>query len=195
MQNSLSSCKALVLGRNAEQVRFLTRFAERCGFALIEGADSPRVPDARTLIRFVIVHHQLGDDALEAILSSVRSGDKDIRFSPVIVIADDCPFETVLHYIQLGVDDVISLPEKREMLIQRLSTQLFNEQTYVETATYFGPDRRRLEYDQGDPRRRGMAGHGRYIVQRLPDVGTKIVSHHIFTDSGRRPDMQVGLMG
>jgi len=192
--NALASCKAVVIGRNADQVRFLTRFAGLCGFALVEGTETGSVPDARTLIRFIIVHHQLGDEVLRAILASVRQGGRDVRFSPVVVIADDCPFETVLHYVELGVDDVISLPEKREILIQRLSTQLYNDQVYVETATYFGPDRRRLQYDQGDPRRKGLAGHGRYVIQRLPDVGTRIVSHHIFTDSGRRPD-QMGLMG
>jgi hypothetical protein len=177
----LAACKAIAIGRTDAQVEFLARTAQRCGFAFVEGLRDGELPPPRTLLRFILVHYLVGDDVLRSILHEIRRGPNDVRFSPVILIADDCPFESVLSYIRLGVDDVISLPEKREVLVQRLASQLNTEQMYVETPDYFGPDRRRMDMDVHDSRRRGLAGHGRYYIRRVPDRGIEIVRHEIFT--------------
>jgi len=177
----LSACKAIVIGRNDAQVDFLAKTAHRCGFAFVEGVDADQLPPPRALLRFFLVHYLVGDDVLRSVLHEIRRGSVDVRFSPVILIADDCPFESILSYIRLGVDDVISLPEKREVLMQRLASQLNTEHMYVETAEYFGPDRRRMDVDINDSRRRGLAGHGRYYIRRVPDRGIEIIRHEIFT--------------
>jgi hypothetical protein len=106
----------------------------------------------------------------------------------VIVIADDCSFEKVLSYVRMGFDDVISLPEKRDVLVQRLLAQLHTEHLYVETPNYFGPDRRRMDIEVNDSRRQGMAGHARFYIRRLPDQGIHIVRHEIYSteDSERQ---------
>jgi len=174
----LGACKAIAIGRTEEQVEFLTVLARRCGFALIEGAAGGDIPAQRTLISFFLVHYQVGEELLDRVIRSVRAGDLQVRFFPIVVIADDCPFEQVLRYVHLGVDDVISLPEKREVLIQRLTGQLWAEVIYIETPEYFGPDRRRLEVEQST--RMGQAGYASFHIQRLPDVGIRIVRHHIF---------------
>jgi DNA-binding response OmpR family regulator len=185
----LSACKALVVGKSDSQVEFLTRTAQRCGFAFVESARGAPLPPARTLLRYFLIHYLLGDDALRSILPQIRRGTDEVRFAPVIIIADDPPFERVLEYVQMGVDDVISLPEKREVLVQRLATQLYSEHMYVETADYFGPDRRRMELGVSDSRRVGLAGHGRYFIKRNPDRGVQIVRHEIFA----KPDEHGGL--
>lgn len=174
----LPACKAVIIGRDEAQTRSLLAIARKIGFAIIEAPATGDVPTPRTLINFVLVHHQIGDKLLLSTINAIRGGGPDVRFSPIVVIGNDCDFETVLHFVHLGVDDVISLPEKREVLAQRLGQQLWSEQLYIETADYFGPDRRRFEMG-GDDRRAGLAGHARYYIQRLPDVGTRIVRHEL----------------
>ena len=58
--------------------------------------------------------------------------------------------------------------------------QIGSPQTYYETSTYFGPDRRnRLESDQNDPRR-GTGGHFRRIeIIRTPDKGIDVLSDEL----------------
>ena len=167
------------MGTTPEQVKSLERLAAKCGFALIEGVSGADIPTLRTLIAFILVHYQSGDHVLDGVIRTIRGGSHEVRFSPIIVISDDCDFETVLRYVHLGVDDVISLPENRDILIRRFASQLSAEHLYIETSSYFGPDRRRLDVDPDDVRRVGMAGHARYHFRRLPDVGIVIVRHEI----------------
>jgi hypothetical protein len=186
---TLSACKAIVIGKTTAQVGFLTSLARKCGFALIEEPATGEIPSPKALISFVLVHHKVGDELLGAVVRAIRSGDREVRFSPIVVIAEDGDFEVIVHFVHLGVDDVITLPEKRDVLVQRLSGQLWSEQVYVETESYFGPDRRRLEGAEVDERRVGMVGHARFIIQRVPDYGTKIVRHQIFTAPQAAPPM------
>lgn len=176
----LSACKAILIGRTDHQTRTLLAVATKVGFGIIEAAENGHIPTPRALISFILVHQDVGDDLLLALIKGIRGGNKDVRFSPIVVLGNDCAFEVVLHFIHLGVDDVISLPEKREVLVQQLAQQLWSEHVYFETTDYFGPDRRRFE-TTGDQRRTGLAAHGRYDIQRLPDVGTRIVRHELFS--------------
>jgi hypothetical protein len=188
----LSACKAVVIGTTTGQVRSLVAMARKCGFTLIEDAGSG-VAQPKTPITYMFVHYRVGDAVLESIIRTVRKGDRNTRFSPIIVIANDCDFELILHLVDMGVDDVISLPEKRDMLVQRLASQLWTEHVYVETTDYFGPDRRRLQPPALDEERRsGPAGHAHYHIQRIPDFGTKIVRHQIFSAPHFMPWIRVG---
>jgi hypothetical protein len=186
----LSACKAVVIGKTEAQLGFLKSFANKCGFALVEEPATGDIPSPETMISYVLVHHKVGDEVLGAITRAIRGGGKDVCFSPIVVIADDCTFEKIAHFVQLGVDDVITLPEKRDVLVQRLCAQLWSEHLYVETENYFGPDRRRLETGSHvDPRRVGMTSYARFIIQRIPERGTKIVRHQIFTAPQATPAM------
>ena len=174
----LSACQAILFGRTPIQEKFLRSLAQRCGFGHIGGFGD--VTENVAPINFILVHYLLGDELLSGILRAIRSSDSLLRFSPVILIADDCPFERVLAYIELGLDDVISLPENREEIIQRLATQLDTEHTYFETLDYFGPDRRRMRADAGDDRRKGTAGHSRYRFRRDVSCGIEIIDHEVY---------------
>jgi len=176
----LPMCKAIAVGRTSAQTAFMQGVAHKCGFGLVEDTshDIPS-PDAR--IAFFLAHYQMGDDLLGKLVQQVRQAPGQTRFSPVILFSDDCSFEQVIKYVHLGFDDVLSLPDKKEMLIQRLNNQLLRQIMYVETADYFGPDRRRLEVDgYSHQRRLGLGGHARYYFRRLPDAGVQIEKHQIF---------------
>jgi len=187
----LSACKAIAIGRSAAQIRTIVRLATIAGFGIIETPEKGDAPAPHALICFVLVHEQVGDALLRHVISAIRGGAQEVRFSPIVVLGNDCPFEQVLHFVHLGVDDVISLPEKREVLIQRLCQQLWTEQAYFETNDYFGPDRRRYEAAD-DGLRTGLVAHTRYDIQRLPDVGTRIVRHQIHSRRVGPPPPPVG---
>lgn len=177
----LSGCKAIAIGRTSAQMRFLVEVARKVGFVFVEEPAMGEVPTPKALINFILVHYEAGDELLSRVVETVRCGEGDIRFSPIIVIANDCTFEMVLHFVHMGIDDVISLPEKAEILAQRLTGQLCSEHLYVETDTYFGPDPRRLEGEADGDRRLGQAGQVRYYVERRPDIGTRVLRHQILS--------------
>ena len=186
----LSACKAVVIGKTATQIRFLRSFADRCGFGLVEEPATGDIPSAKTRISYVLVHHKVGDGLLRAVTRAIRGGSREVCFSPIVVIADDCTVDRIVHFVDLGVDDVITLPEKRDVLVQRLCGQLWAEHHKIETEDYFGPDRRRLETKTHiDDRRLGVASYARFVIQRIPEHGTKVVRHQIFSAPHATPAM------
>lgn len=190
----LSACKAIVIGRTAAQVRRLKSVAARAGFGIVEDPAIAVLPVPRASISYVLVHHKVGDELLSSVVRAIRSGNKDMCFSPIIVVADRLTLETTLHFVDLGVDDIITLAEKRDVLIERFSSHLWLERFYVETESYLGPDRRHAGAGAaGDERRSGYAGHARYMIRRIPEYGTTVVRHQIFsTLHGPQTILKVG---
>src|SRR5689334_19356003 len=97
----LSACKAIVIGTTTAQVRSLVAMARKCGFTRIEDAGSG-VSQPTTPVTYLLVHFRVGDAVLDSIVRAVRKGDRNTRFSPIIVIADDCNFELILHLVDMG---------------------------------------------------------------------------------------------
>jgi hypothetical protein len=184
----LGQCRAFLVGRTGPQSASLAQIAQRTGFGQIEPLTARRhyVPDKR--LNFFIVHRHLNATMMTAVIRSIRLSDDDqIRFAPVILFAEDGPFETYLNYVHMGFDDVITLPDKQPVLIQRLTSQLWSEQVYFETRDYFGPDRRRLEspWETNSRRSPDPHSHSRYSFVRDPIAGIRIVKTEIFV----RPEL------
>ena len=127
----LASCRAYVVAQSVAQNRSLVRLAERSGFGFVGSVLGDRrvaIEAERGEIVYFLIHHRLSDDTMAAIIKLLRSNASDaIRYAPIVMIIDDCPFETILKYVQFGFDDIISLPEKREIIIDRLRKQLNSE--------------------------------------------------------------------
>lgn len=176
----LSACKAITIGKSAPQLRFLETVAARCGFALIEGAATGDIPTPRSLISFVLVTIWLATTSFVALSTRSEVGAMMCASRRSSCSRTTATSKSILHYVHLGVNDIISRREKRDVLIQRLGAQLSQEHLYIETNDYFGPDRRRLEAGVHDNRRAGTSGHSRLYVRRFPDGGTRIMRHEIF---------------
>lgn len=190
MADLLGQCRAFLVGRTGSQTASLTQIAQRTGFGEIATLNAGRTDDARgaNRINFFIVHRHLSSTMMTAVVRSIRLSDDDqIRFAPVILFADDGPLETYLNYIHMGFDDIITLPDKQPVLVQRLTTQLITEQVYFETRDYFGPDRRRMEAPWETDTRRSADphSHSRYVFSRIPGIGVQIVRTEIFA----RPEL------
>mgnify|MGYP001119831010 CR=1 FL=1 len=187
----LSRCRAFVVAQTEAQNRSLMRLAERAGFGLIGtafGRHAVAVEGERSEIVFFFVHYMLPDSAMTAIIRRIRQSANDaVRFAPIFLVIQDCPYETILKYVRLGYDDVIVLPEKREALVGRILAQLNCEQLYFETGDYLGPDRRRMDYAESpvDPRRRPETPHTRLHINRTIEEGARVLRFEIV---GKRPD-------
>ena len=79
------------------------------------------------------------------------AGSRNLRFAPLVYFCTTPSIETVRKLIGMGFDDVIAGPFSPSVVRPRLARQLDVPLAYFETATYFGPDRRRRD----DPRYKG----------------------------------------
>lgn len=181
----LSLCRAFVIAQTPPQNRSLIKLAEGAGFGFIGTVFGDRrvaIEAQRRDLVFFFLHHQLPDDAKEAVIRRIReSSDDAIRYAPICLVINDCPFETVLKYVQFGFDDVVTLPERREALIGRLMNQIDTDHTYIETADYLGPDRRRMEVaiHHRDERRLGEQAYTRLTIHRSLRLGTQVLKREI----------------
>jgi hypothetical protein len=108
-----------------------------------------------------------------------------LRLMPLIYFAFEPSLDTVKHCISMGFDDVVALPIAGDDVTGRIGRQIGVIQTYYETATYFGPDRRNRD---GGPQRSTESDHGggqfrRIEIMRNPDTGVDVI----------RDDMQIVL--
>ena len=116
---------------------------------------------------------------LKPMADAVRfSPSLKLRFLPLIYFAREPSFETVKQCIAMGFDDVVALPIGGDDAGERIERQIGRIQTYYETATYFGPDRRNRT---GGPERTTGSDHGggqfrRIEIVRNPDTGIDVIS-------------------
>lgn len=185
----LSDCRAYAIAPSVAASRTLETLATRSRFGVVHNPFEPGVTqDEPTPITYFFVHFHLSDPAMQQVIGQVRGNPEgSMRYSPIILIIDDCPVEVLLKYIEFGFDDVISLPENREVLEGRLAAQLNTEHLYVQTANYLGPDRRRMEFpDHRDDRRVGVSPHMRLTIRRDPRLGTRVVHRQLVGQALRR---------
>jgi hypothetical protein len=81
--------------------------------------------------------------SLRGIAEAVRfSTVRRLRFSPLIYFAESPSVEVISACLNMGFDDIITMPFTRKRVLERVSRQVGQNLVYYETASYFGPDRR-----------------------------------------------------
>lgn len=181
----LSHCRAYVVAKSGAQNRSLIRLCERAEFGFVGtalGEGAVRLEGGGSDVVFFLMHHLLADNAMKAILGSIRASEPDcLRYAPVILVINDSPYDTILRYIRFGFDDVIILPQKRELIVDRLRAQLNGVHVYFETPDYLGPDRRRFDLQGAlsDPKRRLDTPHSRLHIHRSIEKGVRVVRREI----------------
>lgn len=82
-------------------------------------------------------------ETLRGVADAVRfCPSRRVRFSPMIYFCENPSAETISGCINLGFDDIITMPFTRQRVSERITRQVGHSLTYYETAGYFGPDRR-----------------------------------------------------
>jgi hypothetical protein len=184
----LSHCSAFLIARAGESARSLDLVTREIGFGTVTSAargQSAEAADTPRPLVFFLMDRQLDDTVMSRTLSAVRqNAARRVCYAPVVLFIEDCPFETYLHYVHMGFDDVITIPEKREILVQRLDNQL-GEHLYFRTPTYLGPDRRRFDLltTVSDRRGRGPSDHEEITIMRSALTGIEVVRSQQFISS------------
>jgi PleD family two-component response regulator len=97
-----------------------------------------------------------------------------IRFSPLVYFSESPSREAIARCIEMGFDDVITLPFTPPRVLGRISRLVEHTQIYHETAAYLGPER---------PTRHGSGQFRRLEIIRSATAGTSVL----------RDEMRVGV--
>lgn len=81
--------------------------------------------------------------SLRSVAEAIRfCPSRRVRFSPLIYFAGSPSVESITRCINMGFDDVITMPFTRSRVAERINRQVGQSHVYYETPGYFGPDRR-----------------------------------------------------
>lgn len=114
--------------------------------------------------------------ALQLTRAIRRKGDNQNRTIPILIMTRDAGETTIKLVRDAGANMVITKPMSPKMLYERLAWIAFNARQFVDTATYFGPDRRfKIEgYPKGVGRRKGDT-----VVEVAAEVGPTLAQDDI----------------
>ena len=175
----LAHCVAIVMAKDERDGVALMRLAEKLRFAAIV-ADSPALGHDRFDHRlvFYLVHFDFDPEARAQLLYERRhAGSVSVSFAPVILFLREATPEEVLLNIEMGFDDVISVPEDGQVIATRLAAQIGQEHLYIETRNYLGPDRYRM--DKPGHHRKPAEEHAQLTILRTPEAGVHIVRRQV----------------
>jgi hypothetical protein len=178
---SLTLCDAVLVAYDSPSEALLSQLATAVGFRSKSSTLDSEAEQIPAKVKFFLVHEDIADSTKSRLLRSIRSASSDdMKFSPVVIIANDCSFEDAMKFVAMGFDDVVSLPEHVDVLRERLLRQVTGTVLYVQSPGYLGPDRRRLEAPDKSSRRRGEFDHSVLTLRRDPVLGTTIENVAIF---------------
>lgn len=157
---------AYVVGPSDGPGAALTEMVKRFNFASVRpyaGVAQAEQQARQTPVCFFLFGAVAEVDTLRGVAEAIRfSASRRIRFSPLIYFSESPSIEAITSCINMGFDDVITMPFTRSRVMERINRQVGSRFIYYETASYFGPDRRGrlpiaprpIESRQGRPFRR-----------------------------------------
>ncbi len=171
---------AYIVGADSGAGAALKELARQIGFEAVHDFRSVPAAEGQAFTTPLVYFLFAAADAptrYKAITGSIRtSKSQRVRFAPLIYFAENPSLETIKNCIDLGFDDVITLPFTLGRVEQRLDRQVDQMLVYFETETYFGPDRRgRLGHDEGHKDRGNGGQHKRFEIMRTPAAGVSIL--------------------
>ena len=105
-----------------------------------------------------------------------RNADNENRTMPILLMSSDTSETIVKQARDAGANMVVAKPMSPSSMYERLSWIAFNPRPFIDTATYFGPDRRfKIEgYPGGVGRRKGDK-----IIDVAEEVGPALAQDDI----------------
>ena len=99
----------------------------------------------------------------------VRRGEGSVnRFLPIIMLTGYTEESLMKEAIEAGVNGFLGKPVSAKSLFSRILSVMQGAQVYIETASYFGPDRRRVG--------------GAYTGEERRKAQTNVLTHVPFAD-------------
>jgi hypothetical protein len=110
-------------------------------------------------------------------IQNIRNSSRPrVRFSPLICFVEVPLPMLISQCIQIGFDDILTLPWDPAQMVPRLRRQINAPITFYETSTYFGPDRRRFSQKRaGSTIYKKSQGYRRIDIRRDPVHGVQIL--------------------
>lgn len=177
----LAHCVAIVHARDEANAIALMRLAEKLRFGAIVAA-SPKLGHERFDHRlvFCLVHFDIDAEARKKLVFDLRhAASVSLAYAPIVLFLRDATPEEITDNIELGFDDVISVPEDSIVVGGRLATQIGQHHLYVETRHYLGPDRHRLDKPGVGARRKPEEEHAQLTILRTPEGGVQIIRRQV----------------
>ena len=105
-----------------------------------------------------------------------RNANNENRTIPILLMSSDTGESTIKNARDAGANIVVAKPMSPKSLYDRLAWIAFNPRPFIDTATYFGPDRRfKIEgYPGGVGRRKGDK-----LVEVAEEVGPGLAQDDI----------------
>jgi hypothetical protein len=96
-------------------------------------------------VTFVMFAETTDPKSYEPIVHEIRRGQpRSLALAPLIYFCESPSRDVIDKCVEIGMDDIMTMPFTRDRVHQRLMRQIEAPQIYFETADYLGPDRRRL---------------------------------------------------
>jgi two-component system, chemotaxis family, chemotaxis protein CheY len=113
---------------------------------------------------------------LKLIRTIRRNADNENRTVPIMLLSSDTSEATIKNARDAGANMVVAKPISPNSLYDRLGWIAFNPRPFIDTATYFGPDRRfKIEgYPGGVGRRKGDK-----VIEVAEEVGPALAQNDI----------------
>ncbi|MGJ8527297.1 hypothetical protein [Maritalea sp.] len=174
------------MGTNPNSVALIGDIATDLGFKSVrpflglgEVERQPKVSSAS----FFLFDYAANFDTTRAQIKSIRESDDIlVRFAPLICFVETPSKAIILECVDVGFDDILTLPWSVDKIRKRLSKQIDVKHTFFETNSYFGPDRRRFNenYDQHKYNTPSPgSGYRRYGFVRNSFSGVQIMSEKV----------------
>lgn len=180
MPSPLSSTAIVVVG-NDPLAQSLLGAAARLGVGRCVAAGRIDADTLHEPVRFHIVTDPLAPGASAYLKTLRKAPNAADRAAPVYAVVAPGDRVGVRKLVGEGYDELL-VRDRHLMprLVHRLADQLGREILYYETATYFGPDRRRYEFaGSSDIERRGVATDKYWFrclgIYRDPEFGVSVV--------------------
>ncbi len=148
----------------------LSDLARSLGFAAVQpyaGVGAAEAQSQQTPLMFFLFAAVENVASLKATADSIRFANaRRIRFSPLVYFSESPSAEAIRACVEMGFDDVITLPFTGTRVRSRLSRLVDRRLVFFESAHYFGPDRRSTT-DAGVSRR--------IEIVRSTDAGVSVI--------------------
>jgi two-component system chemotaxis response regulator CheY len=152
---ALESVSALILDDNAHMRGLVRVILASFGMRHIDEAADCNAAigiDAARDVDIAFVDFKLsGLDGLDFCRRIRQSPDSPNRYLPIIMITAYSERGRVIDAINAGVDEFLVKPVRAVDVANRVNAVVERRRPFIQTAGYFGPDRRRRD----DPRHRG----------------------------------------
>lgn len=161
---------AYVVGPEDGPGAALLDMGRELGFPVVQPFQSVAAAEAQsqqTPLLFFLFAAVSDVRTLKGVADQVRfAATRRIRFSPLVYFSESPSQEAIARCIEMGFDDVITLPFTRPRVLGRISRLIDRTQVYHETAGYLGPER---------PARHGSGQFRRLEIIRSPSAGTSVL--------------------